>query len=149
LSSGWLKSRRMIFLGATVVVVAVVGVLVIRHFPAIVEVKGTITQLDLAERSALVEAIDPANGRSREFRGFAAPDCEVTIDGRRAKLADLRVGDTAQIRARVQRQAHNSDEAPPPTTHPTTQPAGDDQQAHSKHKTKHLLIAERIAVTRS
>ncbi len=140
---------RVAVLAIVAVAIVVAAVVVVRHFAAIHDVKGTITYLDIAQRVASVEVIDPANGRTREFRGTAADDCVVTINGQPAQLTDLRVGDTAQMRVRVERKSLDSPEARILTaTQPTTQGAGAAKANPSRHKTKKVLTAERIEVTR-
>lgn len=140
---------RNIVIAVVAVAIIVVAVVVVRRFTAVHDVKGTITYLDPARRVASVEVIDPANGKTREFRGFAADDCVVIINGQPAQLTDLRLGDTAQIRVRVERKPLDSPEV---LALAATQPATDEADTvkkPSKHKTKHVLTAERIEVTRS
>jgi hypothetical protein len=68
------------------------------------EGQGTITSIDAAARTATVEAIDPANGNRRDYVGSVPAECPITINGKPAKLEDLRVGDLARVRVRSDRK---------------------------------------------
>lgn len=83
---------------------AVAVVLYVRNTTSIVEMgRGTIRTLDVATRQASVEVIVPATGVTRELHGEVASDCAIEIDGKPATLADLRVGDAVEVRARIDR----------------------------------------------
>ena len=70
---------------------------------------GTITAIDLATRRASIEIIIPATGATRELSGTIPGSCRIEIDGRPATLADARVGDRVEVRARIQRSARGPD----------------------------------------
>lgn len=58
-----------------------------------------ITKLDLVTRSGEVEFVHPKSGRTTTVAARNIPaDCTITIDGTRADVGDLRVGDTVAIR---------------------------------------------------
>lgn len=65
--------------------------------------RGTIRSLDVATRQASVEVIVPATGLTRELQGDISTDCAIEIDGKPASLGDLRVGDSVEVRARIDR----------------------------------------------
>ena len=90
------------------------------------EVTGTIKHFDPAERTASIEFIDPTNGVTRVLDGVASADCVVMINEQPAQLTDVREGDTATIKARIER----------------TPPDAEGEKGR-------LLVAESIKVTRS
>lgn len=107
-----MRNRKLTTLGLVAAVAAVLCVqaLVQRAAgPAKHEAKGTILSIDTANRRAVLEVIDPANGATRQFHGAIAENCAITINGMPATLADLRVGDVAQVRARSERGPSVSD----------------------------------------
>jgi hypothetical protein len=58
-----------------------------------------ITQLDRATRSGELEFVHPKSGRTTTVTARNIPaDCAVSIDGVRADLSDLRVGDIVAVR---------------------------------------------------
>ena len=73
------------------------------------EASGTVVAVDPAARTAKLEMIDPANGATRQFDGAIPETCKITINGRPATLADLRVGDAVQVRVRIERHGSRSD----------------------------------------
>ena len=117
-------SRRVAIIVGTLVVLAVI---VVPRFMggATHEAQGTITDIDPATRQVAVEVIDPANGSTREFSGAVPADCAITLNGKDAALADLRIHDTILVRARIE--------------HGAREPGG---------KETKTLVAERIEVTR-
>ncbi len=78
-----------------------------RHF--VHEASGTVVAVDPAARTAKLEMIDPANRATRQFDGAIPETCTITVNGRRATLADLRVGDAVQARVRIERRGSRSD----------------------------------------
>jgi hypothetical protein len=87
-----------------VVVLAASVVLYLRYATPIVEMGGgTIRSLDLASRRATLEVILPATGATRQLEGEVPVGCKIEINGKPANLEDLRVGDTVQVRARIDR----------------------------------------------
>lgn len=124
MSSNTAFSRRAVIAVAALIVVAAI---VVPRFTrgATHEARGTITHIDPTERTISAEVIDSANGTTREFSGVVATDCAITINGRPATFADLRVDDTIQARARIE----HSDRGP-------------------NGKRKKRLTAERIEATR-
>ncbi len=84
--------------------VGIAVLIYVRNTTPVVEMgNGTIRSLDPVKRQASVEVILPATGTTRELQGDIAPDCAIEIDGKPAALADLRVGDSVQVRARIDR----------------------------------------------
>lgn len=73
------------------------------------EASGTVVAVDPAARTAKLEMIDPANGATRQFDGAIPETCTITLNGRPAALADLRVGDAVQVRVRIERHGSRSD----------------------------------------
>ena len=73
------------------------------------EGRGTIVSLDVAARKATVEAVDPANGNTRDYVGSVPLDCPITLNGKPAKLEDLKIGDRARVRVRSDRKAPKVD----------------------------------------
>ena len=69
------------------------------------EGQGTITAIDLANRRATVEAIDPANGIKRDYVGSVPKDCPISINGKPAQFEDLKEGDLARVRVHSDRKA--------------------------------------------
>jgi|GEM_PF-2772012 len=110
-----------------VTAVIILAVIVVPPFlpGATHEAQGTITHISPAAREVSVEIIDPANGTTREFTGVVAADCAITINGRAAQFADLRVEDSIHASARIEHGDRGSD-----------------------GKKKNGLTAERIDVTR-
>lgn len=58
---------------------------------------ATITRLDLATREGEIEFVHPKSGRTIPVTGQIPPDCPITIDGKPADLADVRVGDKVSV----------------------------------------------------
>lgn len=110
-----------------VVGIAVVVLLVWQQFagPVTQEGDGTITAIDAAAGEASMEITDPANGKTREYKGRISPACVITINGKPAKVEDLCVGDRVHVRVTIDR---------------TVRPEAD--------KKRPLIVAERVEVTR-
>jgi hypothetical protein len=98
------KSRVWIIAVIVIVIAVLAGLRSMAVAPSH-EGQGTITALDLAARRATVEAVDPANGRKRDYVGTVPQECPITINGKPAKLEDLRVGDLARVSVRSDRKA--------------------------------------------
>ena len=64
------------------------------------EASGTVVAVDPSARTAKLEMIDPANGATRQFDGAIPETCTITVNGRPATLADLRVGDAVPVTGR-------------------------------------------------
>jgi hypothetical protein len=111
-----------------VVVVLIGGAIVVPRFisGATHEAQGTITYINPQELTLSIEVVDPANGTTREYTAVVPADCAITINGRPAQFADLRVDDTIHARARIERGDRGPD-----------------------GKQKNRLMAKRIDVTRS
>lgn len=59
---------------------------------------ATITQIDAARRTGEVEFVHPKSGQTmRVTANYIPPECEITINGEPATLADVRVGDTVAV----------------------------------------------------
>lgn len=91
--------------------IAIVGVVVIAGVWGTVKwrgtgwvtrtVEGTIVELDPATRRATLEVIHPKTGEPIRIPGRVPPECSLEIDGAPARLADLRIGDTAKVRGSI------------------------------------------------
>ena len=68
------------------------------------DVQGTIVRVDVGARWAALEYFDPGNGATREVTGEVPPKCTITIDGKVATLADLRIGDVVVVTGQVNRR---------------------------------------------
>ncbi|GEM_PF-2333200 len=56
---------------------------------------ATVTKLDVASRSGEISFVHPRSGQPMTIAAEHIPaECEITVDGRPATLADVRVGDT-------------------------------------------------------
>ncbi len=125
MSSNKAFSRSALIVVAALIVLA--AIVVPRFMPgATHEAQGRITYIDPTERMISVEVTDPASGTTREFSGVVTTDCVIMVNGTPATFADLRVDDTIQAQARIER----GDRGPDGTR-------------------KKRLAAERIDVTRS
>ncbi len=114
-------------IGLIVIGVAVVALLIWQQLagPVAQEGDGTITFLDAAARKAALEVVDPANGATREYRGDIPAECVITINGKPARLEELKVGDRVHVNVRLDRKVRT---------------AGD--------KKRPLIIADKVEVTR-
>lgn len=61
----------------------------------------TITALDAGARTAEIAFTHPKTGRVVRLAGAVPADCEILLNGTPARLADLRVGDTAAVRGLI------------------------------------------------
>jgi hypothetical protein len=66
-------------------------------------VQATLTQIDLAQRTATVQFIHPRSGETISLKGMVSADCSVEVDGRPAALADLVIGDRAWVQGVISR----------------------------------------------
>ncbi len=102
---------------------------------------ATITKLDVTDRTAEVEFIHPKSGQMITVAGVVPEGCDIQINGAPATMADLRIGDIAEVRGmiypdrsvepiwvRVRRASATTQPASPDTppagadSSPTTQP---------------------------
>jgi hypothetical protein len=108
-----MSSRKLLSRSAAiaVVVVSIGGAIVVPRFipGATHEAQGTITYIDPEELTLSVEVVDPANGTTREYTAIVPADCAITINGRPAQFADLRVDDTIRARARLEHGGRGPD----------------------------------------
>ena len=59
---------------------------------------ATITKMDAAQRTGEVEFVHPKSGQTMRVTAANIPaECEVSINGAPAMLADIRVGDTVSV----------------------------------------------------
>ncbi|MCO6435613.1 MAG: hypothetical protein J5J06_00820 [Phycisphaerae bacterium] len=86
--------------------IAAVGLLVWGGFyvydearPRVVSANATITAIDVPARTASVQFIHPRSGRKMTVSGDVAPDCEIMVAGKPAKLSDVPVGSIAKVTA--------------------------------------------------
>jgi hypothetical protein len=93
--------KTLVFVGLGVVVVALLVWQIARLTkprPFSLEA-GKITKLDLATRSGEVEFVHAKTGRTMTVTARRIPPgCEILIDGRRADVGELRVGDIVAVR---------------------------------------------------
>lgn len=61
------------------------------------EISGTIKELDVAGRVAVISIQHPKTGDVISVRGAIPPECEILIDGRAAELSALAVGDSGTV----------------------------------------------------
>lgn len=96
------KAVVLIGLGAALVV-AVVWRVVLWTQPREYELKSAVvTQLDVQARSGEIQFVHPKSGRTMLVAADHIPeDCEILINGQRATLADVHVGDTVAVRGLV------------------------------------------------
>jgi|GEM_PF-3480042 hypothetical protein len=98
-------AKKALVVGIIVVVVAGVAswrAVSRRPAPRTREIAGaTIRMLDVARQTAEVEFAHPKTGRRIRLTGTLAPGCEILVDGQPATLADLRVGDLADVHGTV------------------------------------------------
>ena len=92
--------KTLVLVGLGVVVVALLGWQITRLTqPRPFSIQSArITKLDVAARSGEVEFVHPKSGRLTTVTARnIPPDCEVSIDGSRADVSELRVGDAAAV----------------------------------------------------
>jgi len=65
------------------------------------ERRGIITKVDYASRKGSLKFVHPKTNDAIEVPGEIAPDCVIEIDGKPAQITDVRVGDSAIVRASV------------------------------------------------
>jgi len=58
---------------------------------------GTITAIDLATGKATIEIVIPQTGEKQPYTSKIPSNCEITINGKPAKLEDVQVGDRVII----------------------------------------------------
>jgi hypothetical protein len=102
------KKRILIVVFAVLLVAILTGIRSLAGPPSH-EGRGTIISIDAGARMATVEAIDPANGNTRDYVGTVSPECVITINGKPAKLEELRAGDFARFRVRSDRSVPKVD----------------------------------------
>jgi type II secretory pathway pseudopilin PulG len=89
--------------GVVVVVIFAVSYGSKRSAEKVRQERGTITQIDLAQRMATIEIIHPRSGQLVPITGFVPEPCEIRLDDRPAGLGDLRVGDRVVVEGRIDR----------------------------------------------
>lgn len=96
------KAAILVGLGV-VLVIAVVWRVVLWTQPREYELKSAVvTRLDVPGRSGEIQFVHPKSGRTMFVAADHIPeDCEILINGERATLADVRVGDTVAVRGLV------------------------------------------------
>ena len=63
---------------------------------------ATVTKLDAAKRSGEIEFVHPKSGQAMTVTAKEIPaDCQISINGNPATLADVRVGDTVGVRGLI------------------------------------------------
>ena len=87
-------------IGVLVVVLILGGGAIYAMAPRTVKVKGTLVSVDPAARTATLRYVEKKTGQTKEIVGRAAPDCQVTLDGRSVPLTDLRPGDEVEVRGK-------------------------------------------------
>jgi hypothetical protein len=103
------SKKQILIIVLAVLLVAVLFGLRSMAGPPSHEGQGTIISVDAAARRATVEAVDPANGNTRDYVGTVSPDCTITINGKPATLEELRPGDSARFRVKSDRSAPKVD----------------------------------------
>lgn len=91
------KQKTRLIVGVVGIVVAVIGgALYVNNAlqPTSGKITGTITELDLNQRTATLEFIHPKTGKRYELVGTVSPDCVITRDGEQIALDALAVGTT-------------------------------------------------------
>lgn len=68
-----------------------------------VSVRGKIVFIDAAAGTGTIEYPSPGTGETVEVTARIAENATITLNGRPAKLADLRPGDAAMVRAQITR----------------------------------------------
>ena len=68
-------------------------------------ITGTITRIDLETRTASIEFVHRKTGRTLRIDGTVPPDCDIRIDGRPARLSDLKVGQHTTVQGTIHRDA--------------------------------------------
>lgn len=133
--AGASRTRLIIVVVAIAVVVVLGSVIAHRVFRGEVRtITGTVARIDLQTRIASIELVHPKTGRRLQIDGAVPPDCDIRIDGKSARLSDLRVGEQATVEGvihwngsisanwvRVTRAA-DSAPAPPADTQPSVNP---------------------------
>ncbi len=95
--------------GLCLVLLGAVGWEVMRWArPRTYELKSAVvTRLDARARSGEIRFVHPKSGRSMHIAAQYIPEgCEILVNGERAALADVRVGDTVSVRGLVNPLTH-------------------------------------------
>ena len=101
------RTARNMAVGGVVIIAVSLLVWVRLSASSVEEGTGSIIALDLAERRASLEVVNPSTGKTRQYDGSIPPECEIMINGKAATLADLRVGDSVRVRASLERRSKN------------------------------------------
>jgi hypothetical protein len=97
-------TKKALAIGAVLIVILAVAGWQLRKSqgPRVRELAGaTLTMIDAAKGSAEIEFVHPKSGRKLKLTGTMAPGCQILIDGQPAQLADVRVGDVADLKGTV------------------------------------------------
>jgi hypothetical protein len=94
---------RIIIAVIGIVVVAMVGITVVRRLTRERDrtITATILAIDPQARTASIEFVHPKTGKTLELEGRVPEECDIQIDGRPAKLSDLRVGERAEVNGTI------------------------------------------------
>ncbi len=99
-------TRRVLILAIIgVVFVAGLAISVVRRMPKekTVTITGRITKLDVASRAASIQFVHPKSGKTMTADGQVPLDCDLQIDGKPARIEDLRVGDEGEVKGTLHR----------------------------------------------
>lgn len=66
--------------------------------------QGTLVHVDVAARQATLEYTDPSDGSAQEATGAVPEDCAIFLNGKPVGLADLKRGDTVEVRGKLVRK---------------------------------------------
>lgn len=69
-------------------------------------IRGKIVAMDVAARTGTFEIVHPKTGETFELAGSVPVECEIIIDGKPAKLADLKVGEDLEATGLLYRTGH-------------------------------------------
>jgi len=91
--------RRIVLAAGAAVFVALLGLAVVHNLPRsqVRTIRGTITRIDVENRTATITYLHPRTGQNREIPGIVPEHCEISIDGESAELSELRVGEQAEV----------------------------------------------------
>lgn len=97
-----------VIVGAAVLLVAAAAVLSRGSPSGAKPVNGVMTYVDAAKRLGAAEILDPRTNVQREMLGEFPPDCAITVNGKPAEFADLRVGDRVKVVASIVKEERPS-----------------------------------------
>lgn len=71
-------------------------------------IPGTIMKVDTANRRLTLRYVHEKSGGHREVEGDVLPETEIFINGKLSTLADIKIGERAVIRGRIEKKADST-----------------------------------------